>query len=423
MKDVSSNGSFKKVQTILNDGLKGEIPYIRSGNVGDFFIDKNDLTKISKRAHEQLPLSRTLLHDVIMARKGKIGGASVIFEDLVNCNCNENVIKLTLKESFKNKIDPLYLATYLNCEYGKAQVIRNSTGNVQPWTSIYNIRKIKIKTLSKSFQSNINKLVNKAYNKIKESECKYSNCEKFLLQRLGLTHYEKNKDNIAIKSLSESFIENQRLDAEYYQPKYDEIIDIIKDNKYKRLGEIVEIKKSIEPGSAAYQDEGIPFIRVSNLTKHEISQSEVFLDRKEFEKEELKPKKDTILLTKDGSCGIAYKVNKDMDVITSGAILHLKITNAEILPDYLTLVLNSITTKMQAERDAGGSVIQHWKPSEIEEVLIPILPLDLQKKIDKDIRDSYKLRKQSKKILEKAKKAVEIAIKEEEEQGIKYLNE
>jgi len=31
---------------------------------------------------------------------------------------------------------------------------------------------------------------------------------------------------------------------------------------------------------------------------------------------------------------------------------------------------------MQAEKDAGSSIIQHWKPSEFENIIIPILPMD-----------------------------------------------
>ena len=61
-----------------------------------------------------------------------------------------------------------------------------------------------------------------------------------------------------------------------------------------------------------------------------------------------------------------------MEVITSGALLHLTIKNPdEILPDYLTMVLNSPIVQLQAERDTNGAIIQHWKPSEIEKVVIP----------------------------------------------------
>ena len=38
----------------------------------------------------------------------------------------------------------------------------------------------------------------------------------------------------------------------------------------------------------------------------------------DFDIPELKPKKDTILFSKDGSIGIAYKVQSDLNVFTSG---------------------------------------------------------------------------------------------------------
>lgn len=111
-----------------------------------------------------------------------------------------------------------------------------------------------------------------------------------------------------------------------------------------------------------------------------------------------------------------------MKIITSEALLHLNIIDDEFLPDYLTLVLNSPIVQLQAERDAGGSIIQHWKPSEIEEVIIPKLPLDSQKKISDLVLQSFKLKKQSEQLLEVAKKAVEIAIEQNGATAIDYIN-
>lgn len=62
---------------------------------------------------------------------------------------------------------------------------------------------------------------------------------------------------------------------------------------------------------------------------------------------------------------------------------------------------------MQAERDAGGSIIQHWKPSEIKNALVPLLPFPTQKQIADDLQQSAALQKQSKELLEKAKQEVE----------------
>ena len=187
---------------------------------------------------------------------------------------------------------------------------------------------------------------------------------------------------------------------------------------------IVCISKSIEPGSEAYQDEGIPFVRVSDVSKYEITPPEIFLSKDVVPNiASLYPKKDTILFSKDGSVGIAYKLEQDEDIVTSGALLHLTIKNtSEVLPDYLTLVLNSPVVQMQAERDSNGAVIQHWKPSEIENVIIPILGMDKQKELADMVQKSFVLRRQSKQLLEYAKQAVELAIEQGEDVALDWLN-
>ena len=124
----------------------------------------------------------------------------------------------------------------------------------------------------------------------------------------------------------------------------------------------------------------------------------------------LQPKKGTILFSKDGSVGIAHLLSKDLDGITSGAILHLKVKDKRILPEYLTLVLNSLAVQMQAERDVGGSIIQHWRVEEIKEVVIPIISMEIQTQIADLVRQSDRLRQESQALLEEAKRKVEQAI-------------
>ena len=90
--------------------------------------------------------------------------------------------------------------------------------------------------------------------------------------------------------------------------------------------------------------------------------------------------------------------------------------------EYLTLALNSTAVKMQSERDAGGSIILHWHVSEIENVLVPIIDFTKQKEIAKLIEKSFALKKESEHLLEVAKRAVEIAIEENEDVAMEYIN-
>ncbi|TXL11574.1 hypothetical protein BMR04_15990 [Methylococcaceae bacterium HT3] len=86
------------------------------------------------------------------------------------------------------------------------------------------------------------------------------------------------------------------------------------------------------------------------------------------------------------------------------------------------MVLNSVLTQEQVKRDVGGSIILHWRPEQVKETIIPILPQAQQLQIQQKITESFELRKQSKQLLENAKRAVEIAIEQDESKAIQWLD-
>ena len=126
----------------------------------------------------------------------------------------------------------------------------------------------------------------------------------------------------------------------------------------------------------------------------------------------LYPTKETILFSKDGSVGTAYMVCENMQAVTSGAILHLTVKDkTKILPLYLILVLNSeVVQQQQAERDAGGSIILHWRINKIENVIVPIVDYKIQQQIAELTEQSFSLRTESEHLLEEEKGMVESEI-------------
>jgi restriction endonuclease S subunit len=191
--------------------------------------------------------------------------------------------------------------------------------------------------------------------------------------------------------------------------------------KYKggfdELGNLVKIKKNIEPGSEAYQESGVPFVRVSNISKFELSDNnQQFISEELYtELKKYQPKSGDILLSKDATPGIAFHLNVEpRKMVVSGGILSLKIENKQLLPEYLTLVLNSVIVQKQIDRDAGGSIINHWRPDQVKATLIPLLKDDKQKEIKALIEKSFNDRKLSKSLLEIAKQGVGMAIEKDE---------
>lgn len=393
---------------------------LQTKNVKEFFVDTTNCIHINTAFHLQLRKSQIHKEDVLIARSGSFGKASIFLDD-GDTNSSDIIIVETNKD-----LNPFYLTTFLNSRLGRMQLYRFASGGLQGHVNLTILENLMVPLLEDSFQRRIERLVRLASVKVKQAEALYNKAEVLLSSSLSLKADTYRTQSISIKNLDESFSISGRLDAEYYQPKYDELFSSLSKQSIQPLGGkdgIVTINKSIEPGSDAYCDEGISFVRVSDITKYGISEPSIKLPSNVVPNvASLYPQKDTILFSKDGSVGIAYKIEKDLDIITSGALLHLTVKNSEeVLPDYLTLVLNSKVVQLQAERDSSGAIIKHWKPSEIEKVVIPVLDLETQKQISEKVQESFALRHQSEELLEYAKRTVEIAIEEGEKKAMEWL--
>lgn len=319
-------------------------------------------------------------------------------------------------------INPETLMIFLNCRYGRFEVDKNSMKGNQTNFSPAKFRDIRVPAFGEIFQSQIKEIVHFAFDLSERADETYHLAEKTLSEALNLENFKPSGENVAIKSFSASFGVSGRLDAEFYQPKYDYLKNFLATLETYKLGDLVKIFKSIEPGSDSYGTDGTPFIRVSNVNKFGISEPEIKIAEKFSD--EYFPRKNTILFSKDGSIGIAYHVREDLTAITSGALLHLTIKNkSQVLPDYLTLVLNSELVQMQAERDANGAIIKHWKPEDVKKVLVPVVSRDVQEKIALQVAESFRLRGESEKLLTRAKSAVELAIEHDENFAINFLGD
>ncbi len=387
------------------------IPFIRGVNMKNGVLDFSDTIYIDEEAHKLLWKSEVKPNTVLLSMSGTIGDVAIAVQEYqYPMNSNQDIAKIRLKEE---GIRPCYLYAFLRSKYGQNFLKRESRGSVQQHVFLSQIETIRIPLLTDSFQLQIEQLVKSAHYNLHQSKALYSDAENMLLSEIGLLGWKANNAPVNIKQLKESYLASGRLDAEYYQPKYDTLFAQLSKYECDTIKDIAHINKSVEPGSEAYQDSGIPFVRVSDVSKFGISEPSIYLSPCDFNLNELRPKKDTILLSKDGSVGIAYKVEEDMDCITSGALLHLSVFNEDYTPDYLTLVLNSIVVQMQAERDSNGAIIQHWKPSEIEQVIIPKLPKPIQETISAKIQESFALKKESRRLLDEAKMMVEREIEKE----------
>ena len=410
---------------------QGDVPFIRVADVDDGINYDQILTIPKQILDEYKTLNLGKKGDIVLTKGGSIARAGLVIKDsaLTRDLIFFNTSKL-------NEDDYTFYYVYCLTEFYKKQLVQSSSMTAQPHLTITLVRNIPFFYPNEDFKKIIVSIFKKHSELLENSKSLYSQAEQLLLSELGLLDWKPKHELAFVKNYSATQ-QAERIDAEYFQPKYEEIVEAVKKYKpafakatagesgFDELGNLVKIKKSVEPGSEAYQESGTPFVRVSNLSKFELSDN-----NQQFISEELynelkthQPKKDEVLLSKDATPGIAYFLNEESQkMIVSGGILRLKMDSKQVLPEYLTLVLNSVIVQKQIERDAGGSIINHWRPDQVKTTLIPILKEDKQKEIKELIEKSFNDRKLSKSLLEIAKRGVEMAIEKNEQEAEKWMN-
>ena len=320
-----------------------------------------------------------------------------------------------------------YLFLYLKMPFIAKLLDRHTTATEYPAINWNDVLNTPIYVGCKEFQTRISLMVDKSFALLKQSRSLYSQAENLLLEGLGLKDFKPKYEKTYTANLSDT-LSAHRIDAEYFQPAYEEIIKRLKEKniELKPLRKfILSIQKGIEPGSENYQDKGKPFIRVSNLSINGfVDRDQKYLSEELYQqlRETYEPKQGDFLLTKDATPGIAYVVKEQIEGIISSGILRLQINENEIDKEYLALCINSIIGKMHIEKDCGGSVILHWKPDQVKRLKIPTLLSEIQQEISLLVQHSHEAKRKAEELLEVAKKAIEIAIEKNEEKALYYIS-
>lgn len=417
-------GPFGSAFAVENYSDESIYRYIRGKDVKEMYLMDNDNVYMPKSDFDRLSKYALRKNDILVSVVGTLGNAAIVEEEDLPAvfSCKSTVLRA-------NSIYPEYLLAYLNSKYGRSLLLRKERGAIQKGLNLDDLKTLAVYSAGTDFQKDIRQIYLGSLELRKSSKIMYSQAEAVLAETLDISGFQPSTESVSVKSYAESFAQTGRLDAEYYQPKYDGLIAHLVAQPHDKLINLVDIKKSIEPGSDAYSDDdtGLPFLRVADYSKHGLLEpqkrlADSYVEANKAEILSLLPRKKTILFSKDGSVGEAYCLQEDGNFITSGAILHLTVKpKKEVLPDYLALVLNSDVVRLQAERDAGGSIILHWRKEEIEDVIVPIISSEKQEAIVKSLKEAEQLKFESKRLLDVAKRAVEIAIEQDEAAAISYI--
>jgi len=419
----------------VTDGIHESIQFDENSKINlisakapkENFFDLSGCGKISVSQDKKNPRTRLNKDDIIVSTVGTIGNCAVVDEIILPANSDRHVGIIRINKDFY----PRFLSSFLLSKYGRFQTLRESTGNVQLNLFIYKIKEIITPSLSEKFQLLVENTCLKANDLNKYANNLYSKAEQILLSELDLLNWKPKRQLSFVKNYSDTQ-SALRIDAEYFQPMYKDIINCSKAKVETFLiDEVFTFKRGDFIDTKYYTNERTKraYIRIKELSNlSSINEAQViyiddgFLDGSQNTLKEF----DIVTAIIGDTIGKSNLILKEYDGSyfsnNTGRFRLRTDFKSKFDPFYLETLFHSIYIQSQIQRAKAQTGQPKIADSEIKKILIPCIDLGKQKRISQNIQKALDSNKISKQLLDIAKRGVEMAIEKDEKQAHNWIN-
>lgn len=390
------------------------IPFLSALNVQENYLDVSAGFKyISAEQHKEL--SRRVLpqYKDVLLRKVGVGmrKACVVPKDAFEFSIFVSVALI------RPKINPYLLSTYINSRFGQLQLLRFNKGISQPDLHLEDIGRMLVPIFSNTFISAIESLVLSAESLLKQSENIFGEATNILNDCLKININETEDTRYSIKQYSKSFESTGRLDAEYYDCKYEQI--------ESQLVEATPLKKNCW----LYDDTFIPndnteyqYIELSNVDKvGGISNVELIIGKDLPSRARRLVKTGQVIVSSiEGSlpsCALITPKYNNALCSTGFYVVDSPNYNSETL----LLLFKSEPIQAMLKKRCSGTILTGISKDEFEKMPLPYVNEPVQKIVACKVQESFQLRDECTKLLDIAVKTVEMAIESDEESALEWL--
>lgn len=399
----------------------GDLPFIRCVDCTPYPIitsrQNNTFEKIpTSFANDYKNIKRLSKGEIVITKVGTPCYASII-HDLDDVALSRTVLGL---KSIEN-IDPYYLVAFLRSQYGFLQLFRERELTIQFQLTLDRVGNILVfKPKNEDLEKSISNCFFHYEETTKKSTVLFEQAQALLLSELGLTNWQPKHQLTFIKNYSDTQ-QAERIDAEYYQPKYDEIINAIKiySGGWDTLNNLVNLKdQNYKPISVNEYN----YIELSNISGNgEITGCTTERGANLPSRARRKVKEqDVIVSSIEGSLSSIALVGKEYNnalCSTGFYVINSGFFNSETL----LVLMKSVSGQMLLKKGCNGTILTAINKDEFLSIPLPKLRQEKQQEIQQKVTESFNLREQSKQLLESAKKAVEMAIEQDEQTAIDWL--
>ncbi|MEA5446874.1 restriction endonuclease subunit S [Gammaproteobacteria bacterium AB-CW1] len=398
-----------------------DVAFVKTDNLREFRITGEFSHRLSQKGNEVIKRSVLQKGDLIMTIIGAtykiVGRSALVRSEDLPANINQNIALIRLKKAYS----PEFLSAYLNSNIGKLATWYLSRQTEQVNLNCREIEKILVPKVSKEFSLTIENTYKKAVLSEHGSRSAFFKAENLLLTEIGLNHWQPKHQLSFVKNYSDTE-QAERIDAEYFQPKYEEIEQAIKQysDGYSTIGEEFKQNKSTFKidDKKIHQYVEIGSVNVSNgeILANEVIGEELPANAKRA------LKKNDVIVSKVRTYRGAITIVEESGYVGSGAFTVLR-ENGRINKETLLAFLHSKPLLEWSLKPNTGTSYPVIVDNDLLKLPIPLIPESKQTEIQQKVTESFNLRKQSKRLLECAKRAVEMAIEQDEQAAMDWLKE
>ena len=395
------------------------IPFIRTSEIKDPTINFSTTVFLSKETNSQYESTFLRPNDLVFTKIGAyIGDVALLPPTYPLYNFSQNVAGVSLKDSN----DGCYLLAFLLTHFGQNQIKRSAMLSGQGKLELNDLRNYLIPNISKILQKGITDIIEKSIKLKGNSGDIMKSATSMLMKELKLMDWTYTNEPVSVKTYK-TVLSNRRLDAEYYQPKYDLILNKILSNPHG----VTYIENEFEPNTTkiSFDKPHYNYIEIGdiNINTGAYSYKELDVSNLPANAKIAANQHDILVSTVRPNRGAVAILDQDIpNLVVSGAFTVLT-EKGDYKKEILALLLRSQLYRELLLKWNIGSSYPVIKDEDILNLPIPIVPQNIQIQLSQQVQESVKLRAESKRLLEVAKKAVEIAIEENEENALKYITE
>ncbi len=361
--DVKGGKRLPKGHKLIENKTKH--PYIRVADFGIDTVNLDNIKYIEEDTYTQISKYTISKNDMYISIAGTIGKVGIIPNILDGANLTENAAKIS---NINDCISLRYLVNLFKTEDTKLQINANTKTTTQAKLALFRIENILLPLPPKETQQKIVDIIELLFAKLDIAQEKV---EQVLAEsenrRSAILH------NAFSGKLTEKWREENNVSFESWE-------------RYN-LQEVCSMKitdGTHKTPTYCDKDEGIPFISSKDVVGEKICWDNIKYITKELHEElykRLSPKKDDVLLAKNGTTGVAAIVedNRVFDIYVTLAVLRPEIDI--IIPNFLLKIVNSPICKQQFNANLTGIGVPNLHLRDIKTVIIPLPTLPEQKEI------------------------------------------